>query len=70
MNKTVTKYLLPEFLFKFGVISSFDLSGNFYQFNCLDTVEDANFNAHLADLEAIKQNFNKSVKQLNKSFVI
>lgn len=57
-----TTYLLPEFSFKSGAASCFDITGQFFKLNFLDSAEEADRIAHLADMLAIKQDFEKAME--------
>ena len=61
-----TTYLLPEFSFKSGAASCFDLTGQFFKLNFFDNGEEADRIAHLADMLAIKQDFEKAMEILEK----
>ena len=62
MCNNITTYLLPEFSFSSGAASCFDLFGNFYSLNYSAPDEDPDTFAHLADMIAIKQDFEKAME--------
>lgn len=62
MCKNISTYLLPEFSFSSGAASCFDLFGNFYTPNYTDSDEDPDTIAQLADMIAIKQDFEKAME--------
>lgn len=62
MCKKISAYLLPEFSFSSGAASCFDFFGNFYTLNYTDSDEDPDTIAQLADMIAIKQDFEKAME--------
>lgn len=66
MVKSVTTFLLPDFTFKSGAASCFDLSGQFYSFNQSANVQEADAFAQMSDWQAVKSDFDKALSQFRK----
>ncbi|MDD2999175.1 MAG: hypothetical protein PHV05_08960 [Candidatus Riflebacteria bacterium] len=66
MPKSPTTIFLPNLGFKAGAASCFDLWGQTLQIQFPDNPEETDYLAMAADWEAVKQDFEKAVKQFRK----
>lgn len=66
MVKFNSTYLLPCFSFTSGVASSFDMSGNFYDFNYSETDSEADLLSQISDWQAVKEDFESAISEFKK----